>query len=224
MNSNGSGGGGGGALSGTVNRQDHHYYKEENVTCHASSWDAHTSVKRRNVRKQASSEASWTTPNTKIDVYNRKRLDSNRSTRSNDVFYDCLSFQDDGFDTDDDVELQLVQQEPDAAEPQLLEDTTVENNISSNQKMSGAKHKKNKTRNNNYHSTAKYINSKCVYEDGSPAHVQAGLSPSTTPQAYNELFGSAKALTKWKETQQWRKDRSLYKIHTVPHKTFSQIK
>lgn len=234
----------------TYNGNIHQSHKEGHGTYHTApsySWEnsisldseytnGSGSVKRRNVRKKVLSNmtevatsrentiveaggSGWATPtHNKTDPYNRARLDSNRSTRSNDVFFDCVSYDESdaiGFNVDEHYE-DLEQQH---RENEQIDDEEMKRSSYGKNKNDDTS---TKTR-NNIHSIAKYVDSRCVYADGSPAHVQSGLCPATVPRAYKELFGS-QSQNKWDETQQWRSNRRLYKIHTVPHVFFPKIK
>jgi CRAL/TRIO domain len=73
---------------------------------------------------------------------------------------------------------------------------------------------------------AQYVDKKCCYADGSPAFVTPGDAASVVPRNYLENCrgNQRKAMKMWQETQKWRRDRQVWKIHTMPNKFFKQIK
>lgn len=75
----------------------------------------------------------------------------------------------------------------------------------------------------NFQNTAKYENAKCVYEDGSPAHVQATLCAAQVPTAWKHIH-KTKAEEAWEITKRWRMERKIWKIHSMPHSKFPLIK
>jgi len=72
-------------------------------------------------------------------------------------------------------------------------------------------------------SIAKFIDGRCIFEDGTPASVPAGLCPSVPPRNYQEMHKS-KAMAKWSETQRWRMKSRAWKILDTPHPWFPKIK
>jgi len=124
---------------------------------------------------------------------NRLRLDSNMSNRSNDIFFDCESRCDE----------QSVSWGLD--EETGLGDAPVYE--SRNDSMS----------------TACYENGKCVYEDGSPAPIQASLCVKDTPKSFFAIH-KTKADMKWEQSIKWRMERRLWKIHAVQHRLFHEVK
>jgi hypothetical protein len=73
-------------------------------------------------------------------------------------------------------------------------------------------------------SIASYTRGKCLFEDGSPAPVPPGTSIQSIPRAYLEFFGKSKSERKWNESQRWRMDEMVWKIHRLPHPWFPKIK
>ena len=76
---------------------------------------------------------------------------------------------------------------------------------------------------------AMYRNGKVVYPNGEPSHVPPHHCRSTVPQSYIETFSStdpahSKAKAKWEESQQWRQEQSVWRIHSTPHSHFAAIK
>jgi hypothetical protein len=76
----------------------------------------------------------------------------------------------------------------------------------------------------NLDSIAKYSQGKCMYEDESPAPVPPGTSIQVIPKSYVEFFGRSKCDKKWNESQRWRMDEMVWKIHRLPHPWFPKIK
>jgi len=75
----------------------------------------------------------------------------------------------------------------------------------------------------NFHNVAKYEDRKCVYEDGTPAPIQANLCAAEVPRAWKHIH-SSKAEEAWETTKRWRIERKLWKIHAMPHSKFPIIK
>ena len=78
-------------------------------------------------------------------------------------------------------------------------------------------------------SVAIYRSGRVVYPNGEPSHVPPHQSPSVVPQSYIETFSSSdpthsKAKAKWKESQKWRRERKVWRIHSTPHSHFAEIK
>jgi len=76
---------------------------------------------------------------------------------------------------------------------------------------------------------AMYRNGKVVYPNGEPSHVPPHHCRSIVPQSYIETFSStdpanSKAKAKWEESQQWRQQQSVWRIHSTPHSHFTEIK
>lgn len=69
-----------------------------------------------------------------------------------------------------------------------------------------------------------YRDNKCVYENGSPAFLPHGECVSIVPDNFIRCWGEKKATKMWAETQQWRKDSNIWRLHTGPHKLFPQVK
>lgn len=124
---------------------------------------------------------------------NRLRLDSNMSNRSNDIFFDCESRCDEQ-----------------SVSWGLDEET-------------GFGDSPNYESRNNSMSTACYENGKCVYEDGSPAPIQASLCVKDTPKSFFAIHKS-NADMKWEQSIKWRMERRLWKIHAVQHRLFHEVK
>jgi len=148
---------------------------------------------------------TWIEPNYFPNDGNRVRLESNFSTdenrgrsssnMSNDIFFDCSSQYGDS-------EGNLFSFENDDFPLSHIEN--VENN-------------------SNLKSIAKYEDSKCIFDDNSPAFVPAGESPGTPSVSFQRTFMRASS-TNWIKTQRWRKEQNVWKIHTMPHPFFSKIK
>ena len=73
-------------------------------------------------------------------------------------------------------------------------------------------------------SIAKYSNGKCTYDDESPSPVPPGTSRQIIPRSYVEFFGKSKAEKKWTESQRWRIEENVWRIHRLPHRWFPKIK
>lgn len=73
---------------------------------------------------------------------------------------------------------------------------------------------------------AQYVDGKCLYANGAPAHVPNGDSPDAVPQNYLTFCNGnrKKAEAMWKVTQEWRRQHSVWRIHTTPHRWFPEIK
>jgi CRAL/TRIO domain len=73
---------------------------------------------------------------------------------------------------------------------------------------------------------ATYSHGCIVYPDGSPAHVPAGESPTNLPRNFVDFRqgNHQAALVQWQTSQQWRRDRNVYKIHSRPDPCFRAIK
>lgn len=74
-----------------------------------------------------------------------------------------------------------------------------------------------------------YRNGRVVYPNGKPSHVPPHHSRSVVPQSYIESFSSSdpthsKATAKWEESQQWRQDQNVWRIHATRHNHFAEIK
>ncbi len=139
--------------------------------------------------------------------FNRARLGSFHSNVS-EVYFDCESNFGDSFDID--WSLHKAYDDDD--------DNDEERNL-----VPQSSDKVIKWKVDNSNSISKYINNKCVFDDGSPSHVPAGLIPSKVPLAFQKFF-KHQAETKWEETKQWRKEQKIYKIHARPHRLFPVIK
>ncbi|KAL9183982.1 hypothetical protein ACHAXT_002068 [Thalassiosira profunda] len=73
---------------------------------------------------------------------------------------------------------------------------------------------------------AVYSGRKIVYSDGTLASVPAGDSLSTIPPGYLALYKNDrnKAQTKYRLTQEWRREEQIESIHARPHTWFPKIK
>jgi len=71
-----------------------------------------------------------------------------------------------------------------------------------------------------------YKDGRCVYPDGSPAFVPPGECVGSVPQNYLDFYcgNEDKALRKYVETQEWRKENGVWEIHRMPHPMFERIK
>ena len=71
-----------------------------------------------------------------------------------------------------------------------------------------------------------YQNGKCCYADGSPAYVSSGDSASKVPSNFvQDCKGDHnQAMKRWQETQQWRREKNVWNIHSIPNKFFHEIK
>jgi hypothetical protein len=78
----------------------------------------------------------------------------------------------------------------------------------------------------NNNGIAEYRDRRVVFANGSPAHVPRGDSPGVVPSNYLRLCGdnTAKAEKMWKESQRWRREQNVWKIHRLPNVWFPQIK
>ena len=78
-------------------------------------------------------------------------------------------------------------------------------------------------------SVAIYRSGRVVYPNGEPSHVPPHQSRSVVPQSYIETFSSSdpthsKAKAKWEESQKWREEQKVWRIHSTPHSHFAEIK
>ena len=73
---------------------------------------------------------------------------------------------------------------------------------------------------------AQYVQGKCVYPDGSAAYVPQGDCIATVPENYMKFYSNneAKAQKAWADTQAWRLEKRVWKIHSIPNRWFSKIK
>jgi len=71
-----------------------------------------------------------------------------------------------------------------------------------------------------------YVDGKCCYADGTAAFVPQGDSPSVIPENYIEDNGGNrnKAMRLWQETQSWRREQNVWRIHSMPNKYYDDIK
>ncbi|KAG7341850.1 CRAL/TRIO domain containing protein [Nitzschia inconspicua] len=76
------------------------------------------------------------------------------------------------------------------------------------------------------HGVAQYRDRKVIYSNGSPAHVPSGDSPDVIPENYLSICNGnvKKAETMWNATQEWRRRQSVWRIHRMPNKWFTEIK
>jgi len=73
---------------------------------------------------------------------------------------------------------------------------------------------------------ARYVDGKCQYADGSPAFVPSGDCVRTVPENYLTFYNNnyERARRAWYETQLWRREQRVWKIHTQPNTWFLKIK
>jgi len=73
---------------------------------------------------------------------------------------------------------------------------------------------------------ARYVDGKCQYADGSPAFVPNGDCAGTIPPNYLAFYNQNvnRARQAWLATQQWRREKQVWKIHTIPNPWFPKIK
>lgn len=71
-----------------------------------------------------------------------------------------------------------------------------------------------------------YRQGKVLFPDGSPAYVPQGDCIANIPSNYLDMCSGnlEKAHKMWSATQQWRYEKNIWKIHTVPHPCFKEIK
>lgn len=170
-----------------------------------------SSVVKRRMRLGSSGNRAraGTFPRNRLGSYagaggNRNRLDSNNRSRldssmSNDIFFDCESHCTSGSNP----WASLEEDHCDAVSPLR---------VCASREV-----------NDHFYSTAKYENGKCVYEDGSPAPVQAELCAAHVPNAW-KVVHKHKAGEMWEATKRWRMENKTWKIHSIPHKLFPTIK
>jgi hypothetical protein len=183
------------------------YVKDDNIveSAHGSS-----AVKRRvRLGSTGNRARSGTNPRIRLGSYNggggnRSRLESNNRSRldssmSNDVFFDCESHC-----TSESITWGGLEDNGGGAVSPLR--------VCASREV-----------NDHFFSTARYENGKCVYEDGSPAPVQAGLCAAHVPPAW-QLIHKSKASEMWEATKRWRIENKTYKIHSIPHSLFPKIK
>ena len=84
----------------------------------------------------------------------------------------------------------------------------------------------NDTSSNHDNEMAIYQNGKCRYADGSPAFVSSGDSVAKAPSNFlQDCKGDRnQAMKRWQETQQWRREKNVWNIHSIPNKFFREIK
>lgn len=73
---------------------------------------------------------------------------------------------------------------------------------------------------------ARYVLGKCIYSDGSPAYVPHGDCMARLPPNYLAFYNQheGKARRAWEETQKWRLEKHVWKIHTMPNTWFHKVK
>ena len=73
---------------------------------------------------------------------------------------------------------------------------------------------------------ALYRDGKCRYADGTPAYVPQGDVATIVPSNYVEdcKGDREKAMRRWQETQKWRREQNVWRIHTIPNTFFYEIK
>jgi CRAL/TRIO domain len=73
---------------------------------------------------------------------------------------------------------------------------------------------------------AMYCNNRCVFGDGRGAYVPPGESPCCVPSTYVTFHGGnqGRARVAWEETQRWRLEKRVWRIHTLPNPWFAKIK
>jgi hypothetical protein len=73
---------------------------------------------------------------------------------------------------------------------------------------------------------AQYIDGKHIYEDGSHAFVPQGECIANIPSNYLAFYNNNedKARNAWEETQKWRRERNVWRIHTMPNRWCTKIK
>lgn len=71
-----------------------------------------------------------------------------------------------------------------------------------------------------------YRSRRCVFKDGRSAYVPPGESPSCVPSTYLSFHGGnqPRARAAWEETQRWRLEKRVWRIHTLPNPWFAKIK
>jgi CRAL/TRIO domain len=71
-----------------------------------------------------------------------------------------------------------------------------------------------------------YCNNRCVFGDGRGAYVPPGESPCCVPSTYVTFHGGnqGRARAAWEETQRWRLEKRVWRIHTLPNPWFAKIK
>lgn len=72
---------------------------------------------------------------------------------------------------------------------------------------------------------AQYVSGKCCYADGSAAYVPPGDCTSIIPDNYLENCNGDrnKAMEMWQETQKWRRENCVWKIHAMPNTYYHDI-
>ena len=72
----------------------------------------------------------------------------------------------------------------------------------------------------------KYMDRKCIYSDGTPAYVPQGDCAATVPPNYLAFYkgNRNRAEKAWEVTQQWRCEKKVWKIHSMPNIWFPKIK
>lgn len=73
---------------------------------------------------------------------------------------------------------------------------------------------------------ARYVNHRCVFEEGTAAFVPPGETPCIVPSTYLEFHKGqlSRAQEAWEETQRWRSEKEVWRIHTLPNPWYSKIK
>jgi hypothetical protein len=73
---------------------------------------------------------------------------------------------------------------------------------------------------------ALYVDGRCQYADGTPAFVPPGDCVANIPDNYLKIHkqNANRAQAAWDDTQAWREENDVWRIHTVPHPWFAKIK
>lgn len=71
-----------------------------------------------------------------------------------------------------------------------------------------------------------YIGKRCVYPDGSPSFVPPGECIAVVPEHYLKFYNSneARARKAWEKTQEWRREKNIWRIHDLSNRWFFKIK
>lgn len=136
----------------------------------------------------------------------RPRRNSNDSIRrrgdsvaSNDIFYDCSSIH------SETSEPNTVY--PDEVNLGLLLDDDLENlNEKENEDL-----------------MSKYVDGRCIYNNGDSACVPAGEYSATPSRSFFGIF-TKEAVTKWENMKRWRIEQNIWNRHAQPHPFFKEIK
>ncbi|KAL7554579.1 hypothetical protein ACHAWF_018063 [Thalassiosira exigua] len=171
-----------------------------------------SSQRRRQVQRESPRPSTFEFDEEQQITFHEQRPEPSPARhRSNsedtDQFFDCL----------DDIDLHSGHDEDDGGGG---------GGVSAEGMAASAPVQSDSDRSSNESRIAAYSKRRVAYPDGSPALVPAGESVSTLPAGYLALYNNDrdKAQSKYRETQEWRREEKIYSVHSRPHSWFPAIK